>query len=99
MEAPTTTEIFVHSNAVWGGPLDYSVVEQSNGWNQDTPGGTPRFNPMPSKDITFDIQYDTEDVTTEALSPILPVLSMPMKQRSGEYRQLATRVKLVEYVE
>ncbi len=99
MEAPTGTENFVHNNAIWGGPLDYSIVEQSNEWNQDTPGGTPRFYSMPSGDITFDIQYDSEDVTTEALSPILPVLSMPTKQRSGEYRQLATCVKLVEYVE
>ena len=93
-----STEKFVYSNAVWDSPLNYSTVEQTNGWNQDTPEGTPRFH-FTTEDIVFDTQYDSEGVTTDASSPIIPILSMPTKQRSGEHRQLATRVKLVEYAE
>ncbi len=89
------TEDLVQSNAVWGGPLNYSIIEQFNGRDQDTPRGTPRFYFVPPEDMTFDIQ----EVTTDELSPIMPMLSMPTKQTSDELLQLATRVRQAEYVE
>ena len=95
---PMNTEKFVHSNAVWDGPLNYSVVEQANRWNQDTPQEIS-WSHFTTEDIVFDTQYDSQDVTTDTSYPIIPIFSMPTKQRSGEHSQLAPRVKLVEYVE
>jgi len=97
--ASTYTEKFVHSNAIWGGPLSYSTVDQPDNRSQDTSGEVSWFYPISPEDMLFDIQYDIQEVTTDALSPIVPPFSMPTRQRSGEHHPLTTRVKLVEYVE
>ncbi len=96
--ASTDTKNLVYSNAIWGGPLTYTTVEQSNDWNQDISKGTPRFHFMP-EDIVFDAQYGIKDVITDSLPPIVPILSMPSLWGSEENHQLTTHVNLVEYAE
>lgn len=83
VDTTSTTEDFVHSNAIWGGPLTCSTIEQSKRWNQSVPLEASWFHSMP-EDSAFDAEYDGQEVTTGALPPIMPIFSMPVKQRIEE---------------
>ena len=94
--ATAYTENSIPSNAVWGGPLDCSTEEQAS--ELESPLQVSWFHFMP-EDTSFDAESDIQNVTTDELSPVMPVLSMPMSQSSKDYFQNTTRVKLAEYVE
>ncbi len=97
----TNAEKSVHRNAVWEGSLENSTLESFDK-EQDVYAKVPLhvswFHSTPEL-TTFNAQYDIQDVATDELPPIMPILSMPANQRSGEYSQHVAHVKLVEYVE
>ena len=98
---PTNVDDFVPNNAIWEGSLDDSTLElfdKDQDVYADIPLHEPWFHSTPEI-TTFNAQYDIQDVTTDELSPIMPILSMPTSQRSEEYYQYAAYGKLVEYVE
>ncbi len=47
----------------------------------------------------FDIPYDIQEVTTDELPPVLPILSMSTHEMNRETYPVKRRVKLVEYGE
>ena len=94
--ATADTEDFIPNNAVWGGPLDCTPEEQDS--EMESPLQASWFHFM-SEATSVEAESDIQNITTDELPPIMPVLSMPMSQRSRDYYQNTTRVKLAEYVE